>query len=238
MRTEHLQPWAAPATADLFGVVRAPGPAAPEPDLNAPDDSPWPADVFAAFAPMSFDLIMADPPWHFATHSAKGQGKGAAKAYRTWTLDKVKRLPVGTLAAGDAVLFLWATSPLVLDTERAGRSPVGEVIEAWGFRYGALGGWAKKTVNDRNRFGTGYVVRSVMEPFFIATTGSPQHSRACANLISGLARRHSEKPEAAYAWCETYMPRARRIEICSRTDRKGWAAWGDECGKFGGETTL
>jgi N6-adenosine-specific RNA methylase IME4 len=29
------------------------------------------------------------------------------------------------------------------------------------------------------------------------------------------------------------MPNARRLELFSRTDRKGWTAWGDEAGKFG-----
>ena len=202
-------------------------------DLNAPDDRPWPQDVFAHLPVFGYDLIMADPPWHYATHSGKGQGKGAARHYKTWTLDKIKRLPVRDLAAGDCVLFLWAISPLVLDLAHPSRSPVGEVIEAWGFRYGAIGGWAKKTVNDKDAFGSGYVVRSAMEPFFLCHTGKPQHSKACRNIINGLRGEHSEKPDAAYRWCETYMPRGRRIEICSRTNRKGWDVWGDETGKLG-----
>lgn len=205
---------------------------ADEVDINKPDDSPWPADVFSDFVPFSFDLIMYDPPWHFSAHSAKGQGKGAARHYRTWTLAKIKSLPVGQLAAADAVLFLWGTSPLLLDRDRPSYSPIGDVIEALGFRYGGLGGWAKRTVNDLDAFGTGYVMRSSMEPFFICHTGKPRHSKACRNIIYGLAREHSEKPDTAYRWCERYMPGARRIEICSRTNRPGWAAWGNECGKF------
>lgn len=204
-------------------------------DLNRPDDSPWPADVFAHLPMFGFDLVMADPPWHFATHSAKGQGKGAARHYRTLTLDKIKRLPVRDLVAGDGVLVLWGISPLVLDAAVPSRSPIGEVIAAWGFRYGALGGWAKKTVHDKDAFGTGYVVRSAMEPFFICHTGKPQHSKACRNIIAGMVGAHSEKPEAAYRWCERYMPGARMIELFSRTRRNGWATWGDEDGKFGGE---
>lgn len=236
--TLHLDP---PLFDELPEQLRpgfVPRAAGGEIDINKPDDSPWPADVFAEFQPMSFDLIMYDPPWHYGTYSAKGQGKGAARQYRTWTLDKIKALPVGQLASGDAVLFLWGTSPMLLDEYRPGRSPMGEVMEALGFKYGAFGGWAKRTVNDKLRFGTGYVMRSVMEPFLIGTVGSPRHSKGARNLINGLAREHSEKPDAAYAWCERYMPHARRIEICSRRNRKGWSAWGDECGKFneGGES--
>lgn len=202
-------------------------------DINKPDDSPWPDDVFADLPVFGFDLIMADPPWHFSTHSAKGQGKGAAKHYRTMTLRKIKALPVNQLIAGDGVLILWGISPLVLDATNASRSPIGEVIEAWGFRYGALGGWAKRTVNDLDAFGTGYVVRSSMEPFFICHTGKPRHSKACRNIIAGMVGEHSEKPNAAYAWCEKYMPGARRIELFSRTNRKGWTSWGDQVGLLG-----
>lgn len=209
--------------------------AEPKIDINQPDDSPWPSDVFAEFPVFGFDVVMYDPPWPYIARSAKGQGKGAANLYRTWTLEKIASLPIGQITAGDGVLFLWATSPLVLESCRPSHSPVGQVIEALGFRYGALGGWAKKTVNGCDGFGTGYVVRSSMEPFFICHTGKPQHSLGCRNIIKGLARGHSRKPDAAYRWCETYMPNGRYIEICSRTNRKNWRAWGDEVGKFGGE---
>lgn len=202
---------------------------------NEPDDSPWPDDVFAHLPLFGFDFIMADPPWHFFTQSVKGQAKAASRHYRTWTLRKIKALPVGQLAAKDCALFLWGTSPLLLDRDRPSRSPMGEVLEAWGFRYGAFGGWAKRTVNEKLRYGTGYAMRSVMEPFLIATTGSPAHSKAAANLINGLAREHSRKPDAAYRWCERYMPNARRIELCVRTQRRGWEAWGDEIEKFEAE---
>jgi N6-adenosine-specific RNA methylase IME4 len=202
-------------------------------DINKPDDSPWPNDTFSDLPLFGFDLIMADPPWHFATHSAKGQGKGAARHYRTLTLRKIKALPVSQLIAGDGVLILWGISPLVLDVMHASRSPIGEVIEAWGFRYGALGGWAKKTINEKDAFGTGYVVRSAMEPFFICHTGKPKHSKACRNIIAGMVGEHSEKPASAYAWCEKYMPGARKLELFSRTNRKGWTSWGDQVGTLG-----
>ena len=201
-------------------------------DRFEPDDSSWPADVFLHLPPLSFQFIMYDPPWHFATHSAKGQGKGPTQHYRTWTLRKIKSLPIGQLAAGGAVLMLWGTSPMLLQADRPSRSPMGEVLEALGFRYGAFGGWAKRTRKEKLRVGTGYVMRSVLEPFLIGITGSPTHSKAAVNLINGLAREHSRKPDAAYRWAEQYMPKARRIEICARTQRPGWDVWGDEVGKF------
>lgn len=241
------EPFAYPSRSDnleeqvpLFDLPPIPEPEiSPEEQLARerfePDNSPIPDDIFAGLPLFGFDLIMIDPPWPFANYSAKGLGKAPAKHYRTWTIDKIKRLPVGQLAAGNCALFLWACSPLLFDASRPSYSPTGDVLQAWGFKYGALGGWAKKTVNEKTAWGPGYVVRSVMEPFIIATTGSPEHSKGAANLIDGIRREHSRKPETAYRWCEEYMPKARRIELFSRTERKGWSVWGDEVGKFEAE---
>lgn len=33
------------------------------------------------------------------------------------------------------------------------------------------------------------------------------------------------------------MPEAQRIEVFSRASRPGWATWGNEAGKFDGETS-
>jgi N6-adenosine-specific RNA methylase IME4 len=225
----HLQP-------SLFGLQDDDASDVDAIDWNEPDDTPWTGNEFAHLPMFGFDLLMYDPPWHYSTYSAKGQDKGAVKHYRTWTLRKIKSLPIGTIAARDSVLMLWGTSPMLLDAKRPSYSPMGDVLEALGFRYGAFGGWAKRTRYEKLRVGTGYVMRSVMEPFLIGTTGSPEHSKACVNLINGLAREHSRKPEAAYRWCERYMPDARRIEICNRTERPGWEAWGDEVGKFNQQT--
>ncbi|HAU77431.1 MAG TPA: DNA methyltransferase, partial [Agrobacterium sp.] len=39
--------------------------------------------------------------------------------------------------------------------------------------------------------------------------------------------------EEGYRQAEKLMPNARRLELFSRTNRKGWTVWGDETGKFG-----
>ncbi len=175
----------------------------------------WP---FAGLEPQAFDVILADPPWDFKTYSPKGWGKSSHRHYRAMSLDAIKTLPAGLLAANDCLLFMWATWPMLREAL--------SVVDAWGFRYVTGGAW------DKARMGTGYVVRSACEPFLIATTGSFDHSRGHRNLIQGEAREHSRKPDTAYAWLETYMPTARRLELFSRASRPGWAAWGDEAGKF------
>ena len=172
----------------------------------------------------SYDLIMSDCPWSFSTWSNKGKGKSADRHYGCMSLDDIKALPVGSLAASHAVLFHWCTWPML-------REGI-EVVSAWGFKYVTGGAWHKMTAHGKTAFGTGYRVRCASEPFLLGVVGNPKNSRSERNIITGLVREHSRKPEEAFAWCERYLPGARRLELFSRTARPGWDAWGNEAGKF------
>jgi N6-adenosine-specific RNA methylase IME4 len=167
---------------------------------------------------------MADPPWTYKNWSIKGVGKGAAGKYCCMRLEDIAMLPVARLATKDCMLFLWATWPLVREAL--------QVLDAWGFAYASGGAWHKTTRNGVTAFGTGYRVRSASEPFLLGTRGNPRNSRSERNIIVGEAREHSRKPEEAYSWCERWIPEARRVELFARQMRPGWAAYGDELGKF------
>lgn len=181
-----------------------------------PGDGAWP---FGEIEPMSYDVIMIDPPWHFELYSEKGEGKSANAQYRTMRTDEIKSMPIGALAKPNAMLWLWATWPLL---------PYAcECVRAWCFEYKTGGAW------DKQRWGTGYVMRSVCEPFLIATAGNPKiNGTSTPNIIEETRREHSRKPEESYRMAEMMMPNARRIEIFSRCRRPGWDTWGDESDKF------
>jgi len=176
----------------------------------------WP---FGALEPMSYGLIMIDPPWSFETYSAKGEAKGPAAQYSLMDADAIRALPVGTLAARDCLLWLWATWPTL---------PVAmSCFEAWGFAFKTGGAW------DKQRWGTGYLMRSLCEPFLIGTCGEPRvRGASIPNLIEETRREHSAKPNAAYTMAERMLPDARRVELFSRRTRPGWDAWGNEAGKL------
>lgn len=176
--------------------------------------------------PLSYDFIMADPPWDFRTYSQEGQKKGPASHYKVMSLDDIKALPVGQLAGGDCLLWLWATHPMLPQQI--------EVVAAWGFKFVTSGVWIKRTKHGRLNFGTGYRLRCASEPFLIATNGNPHTARNIRTVLEGPIRAHSQKPDEAYAIAEALCPHARsRADLFSRTDRPGWTAWGDETGKFG-----
>lgn len=174
--------------------------------------------------PGAYGLIMADPPWTFATWSDRGKGRSPEQHYRCMTLADICALPVADLAAKDCCLFLWCTWPLL----REGL----DVLQSWGFAFKTGGAWHKVTKGGKTAFGTGYRVRCASEPWLLGFRGNPKNSRGHRNIIMGEVREHSRKPESAYEWCRTYLPDVMRADVFSRQPRDGWHTWGNEAGKF------
>lgn len=194
----------------------------------------WP---FAPLRMFGYDFVEADPPWHFDLHSAKGDEKSPQAQYATMPLDEIAALPVGDLLAPGGICIMWCTWPLVSIGGHV------EVICGWGLKPVTGGVWAKRTANDKMRWGTGYVARSLCEPFIIATLPKNRwNGRSFPNFVEtleaasvdGLAREHSRKPDEFYTRCEAAWPEARRVSIFSRQSRPGWATWGNEATKFDG----
>ena len=186
--------------------------------------SAWP---FGDLPPLSFDVVMADPPWSFDNWSVGGNAKNAKAQYACLPTPDIAALPVGHLARGDAWLWLWATFPMLPDAFK--------VMQAWGFNYVTGGTWAKRGTTGKLAFGTGYVLRSCAEPFLIGCFGQPRtFSRSIRNIIEAPRRQHSRKPDAAYAAAEALFGPGRRADLFSRESRPGWEAFGFEAGKFDG----
>lgn len=180
---------------------------------------------FDPLPPLSFDLVMADPPWAFALRSEAGQAKSAQAQYACMTLDEIAALPVAHLARGSCWLWLWATHPTLPDALA--------VMRAWGFTFVTSGVWSKRGASGALAFGTGYVLRCASEPFLIGRIGNPPlGSRSTRTVLEAERGRHSEKPDAAYEVAERTFLALRRADLFSRRSRPGWEAWGAEAGKF------
>jgi len=205
------------------GLPRAAAPCA----IVPPPAAPQPAWPFGALTPLSYDVIMADPPWRFELRAESGQGKSAAAHYACLSVEAIMRLPVGQLARGDCWLWLWGTAPL-------GDVPF-QVLRAWGFQFVSSGFWVKRGASGRLAMGTGYTLRCAGEPWFLGRIGTPQlGSRAIRNVIEGPRRQHSRKPDEAYAAAEQLCGPGRRADLFARQSRPGWEAWGHEATKFDG----
>jgi N6-adenosine-specific RNA methylase IME4 len=186
----------------------------------------WPFDPLR---PLTYSVILADPPWRFRNYSAKGEGKNPVAHYACMEPEAIKALPVGHLAAADAVCVMWATAPLL---------PLAvETLEAWGFTYKTAGAWAKQSkTGAKLAFGTGYVYRSAAEFWLLGTVGAPrQQVRNVRNLILAPVRENSRKPDQMHRDLERLFP-GPRCELFAREYRAGWDVWGNETEKFGGIT--
>lgn len=183
-----------------------------------------------------YGAILADPPWTFATYSAKGKGRSAEAHYDCMTLEQIEGLAVSDVAAKDCVLFMWATDPLLPAALR--------VIEAWGFKYKTVGFyWAKSTkakldINERllevfvssgaHPIGTGYWTRANPEMCLLATRGHPKRqSRRVRKLMVEPRREHSRKPDLVYDRIEALVG-GPYLELFSRQRQPGWDSWGLE----------
>ncbi|MBC7156689.1 MAG: DNA methyltransferase [Rhodobacteraceae bacterium] len=168
-----------------------------------------------------FDVIVADPPWRFASNSAARPGRNAMRHYPTMTVPEVMEMPVRDIAAPAALLLLWITVP------HAHRAD--EVIRAWGFTPKSQVVWIK------NRIGTGYWARNRHELLHLATRGRfpcPRPALFADSVITGQQREHSRKPDAVFDAIDTRLGGLRRLELFSRQARPGWTAWGNEIDKF------
>jgi N6-adenosine-specific RNA methylase IME4 len=92
---------------------------------------------------MKYDLIYCDPPWEYGNKISNG---AACNHYSTMSMEELKRLPIWSLAAENAVLAMWYTGT-------HNREAV-ELAESWGFRVRTMKGftWVKLNQNAADRF--------------------------------------------------------------------------------------
>ncbi len=167
-----------------------------------------------------YPVIYADPPWKFGVHSeVTGRDKSPENHYPTMTTHEICALweQIGSPAKKDAVLFLWATNPMLPDALR--------VMEAWGFTYVHHWIW------DKEIAGTGYWGRDRHELLLIGRRGDPAAPLPGSqpNTVHREAKgRHSAKPDYFAETIERLYPDMPRLEMFCRTPRPGWTAWGFE----------
>jgi N6-adenosine-specific RNA methylase IME4 len=160
-----------------------------------------------------YQVLLADPPWRY--DFATTPNRQIENHYPTMETEAIKALKVP--AADDAVLYLWATAPLVPKSL--------EVMAAWGFEYKTQAVWDKEII------GMGYWFRGQHEVLLVGTRGTfspPPESCRVPSVVRGKRAKHSEKPDAVYQLIESAFPEARKIELFSRRARKGWSTWGNE----------
>ena len=167
-----------------------------------------------------YRVFYADPPWKYREEQHVAVGDGQAKVlgvhYTSMSIEQLCRLPVAELAEGNAVLFLWVTSPLL--EECFG------IIRAWGFKYKTSMVW------DKVKHNVGNYVSVRHELLLICTRGSctPDVKKLHDSVQTIERTEHSRKPERFREIIDEIYPQGNRIELFARTAIKGWDRWGNE----------
>lgn len=166
-----------------------------------------------------FRCVLSDPPWQLTMRGKRKRTKESnlpsALPYPTMTLDEICALPIGKLCADDCHLWLWTTNQYLHYGFH--------VMEAWGFRYLAPIHWIKPS-----GVGNWFVHRTQTILFGYRKRCRFERARYKPNvMITGDPKRHSEKPEEAYALIEA-VSNEPRLEMFARKKRRGWHVWGNE----------
>lgn len=178
-------------------------------------------------AATAYRTIVADPPWPVAKRIGRGgrRSRTTVLPYDVMTYDAIEALPVASIAAESALLFLWATRRVYREGIAArvarawGFEPIGEVI--WGLRNPGMGAGA--LVNDH-------------EPVLIGSRGGLAPEPVLRGLGVHFWRQpyagsggkiHSAKPDGFLDLVEELAP-APRVELFARRQRLGWDTWGNE----------
>lgn len=172
-----------------------------------------------------YDVILADPPWHFDVWDEDtGAGRSASAHYPTMSIEHICAIDVASLAAPNCALFLWCCWPSM--NEYPWR-----VLSSWGFAYKTIA-WEWVKLNKSSfgfHVGMGYYTRANTEPCILAVRGKmPVAARDVQALICSPVRDHSRKPDEQYAKIERLYPGAKYLEMFARRRRPGWDVFGNQ----------
>jgi N6-adenosine-specific RNA methylase IME4 len=139
------------------------------------------------------------------------------------TLEEICALPVASIAASNAHLYLWVPNAL-LDSGLA-------VMKAWGFTYKCNLVWYKtRKDGGPDGRGVGFYFRNVTELLLFGVRGSMRTlapGRRMVNIVTVRKREHSRKPDEFYSIIEKCSP-GPRVELFARHPMENWHQWGDE----------
>lgn len=167
---------------------------------------------------MKFNVFYIDPPYSYKNKRTGGSLKsGASQQYQTMTLNDLKSLPIQKICEKDAVLFQWATVPLLPEALH--------LMECWGFQYKTMITWRKIM-----SWGMGYWFRGQTEHLLLGIRGKIKPFRVQkANFIQEKVGKHSEKPEIFRELIDDATKNIvdrKMVELFARKKVDGWFSIG------------
>ena len=186
-------------------------------------------DLLQHIGQRRFKTVLADPPWQFTNRTGKmAPDHKRLSRYPTMTLQQITCLPVATVLAQTAHLYLWVPNALLAEGMA--------VMSHWGFTYKTNLVWYKvRKDGGPDRRGVGFYFRNVTEMILFGIRGKQartlQPGRSQENMILSRKREHSRKPDEQYDLIEACSP-GPYLELFARGPRKGWTVWGDQAALY------
>jgi N6-adenosine-specific RNA methylase IME4 len=176
--------------------------------------------------PGKYPIIYADPPWEY---NFAQFADVAVSQYESLSVEKIvgyeiKDEPLTDYFDKDAVLFLWATNPKLVESL--------EVMTGWGFEYKTNICWDKVTATSSTM---GKWLKGRHEFLLIGTKGNlppPNPDRKIESVYQEKKTKHSKKPEYFYELIEGWyqLPEeAKYLELfCRRKHSERWQVLGNQ----------
>jgi N6-adenosine-specific RNA methylase IME4 len=175
-----------------------------------------------------YNVIYADPPWSYDQKQVgRGNKSGAIGQYNTMGLEDIRALPIDEITEDNAVLFLWATVPLLPEAI--------SVIPEWGFKYKTYIIWEKTGL-----LGMGNWIRIQNEMILIAVKGKVKpFGHQEKNIYQHPICDHSAKPHFFRQKVKQLALKSgldKRLELFARSregffpdyEYEGWDVYGNE----------
>lgn len=178
---------------------------------------------------LKFSTILADPPWRFQNRTGKmaPEHKRLAR-YGTMNTEDICALPVESISAETAHLYLWVPNALLPDGL--------EVMKRWGFQYKTNIVWNKvRKDGGPDGRGVGFYFRNTTELLLFGVRGKNARTlapgRRQVNVLNTMKREHSRKPDETYDLIEqcSWGP---FLEMFARGSREGWITWGNQAQEY------
>lgn len=175
-----------------------------------------------------YSIIYADPPWDFGGGGVyQDNGRPIRKTKDQYQLTKtvdLKKIPVGSIAGEDCLLFMWTTDQHLPDAL--------ELIKSWGFKYSTVAFyWVKRYESGALCSNVGCWTMKNCEMVLLATKGKPLKFKKLKNikqLVEAVRRKHSEKPNEIRERIVSLCGDIPRVELFARQKVDGWDVWGNE----------
>ena len=167
-----------------------------------------------------YKTIVVDPPWEYQNNIFQVTSRKfrlTENQYQFLTLEEIRQLPIESLAAQDARLYLWTTQKYLPYSFT--------LLEDWGFCYRWTFVWHKQNGGLQLKG----IPNSDAEFILQGNRGNPRFldNRDFATVLTAPKSRHSEKPAYFYELLARVTP-GPRIDLFARRRHPGFDAWGDQ----------